>query len=192
MRIYTKTGDQGETALFSGNRVPKDDSFVHALGTVDELSAALGLSIAFLPTDEAFSIYKEQLEEIQHTLFDLGAAVATPRTKASEDKIGKTRFDAEGTKQLEEWMDQMSKELPPLRQFILPGGHTAAAHLHMARNICRRAERHAVPLFRHGAVSEKVIVYLNRLSDYLFVLTRRVNQLTHAVETPWKQHSHTS
>jgi cob(I)alamin adenosyltransferase len=186
MPIYTKTGDKGETSLFSGQRVPKDDSFMHALGTLDECSSAIGLALSLLPKEDRLGDTRERLVSIQHALFDLGAAVATPRNRSSEKQINKTRFGHDGIEKLENWIDEMDATLPKLTTFILPGGHPSSAALHLARNMCRRAERHAIPLHHHAAVSDNVIIYLNRLSDYLFVLTRLVNHLTDSPETVWE------
>lgn len=135
-----------------------------------------------------FQASREQLETIQHALFDVGAALATPRTRAVNSKIEKTRFDHEATTQLEQWIDEMEKTLPELHAFILPGGHPCGAMLHLARSISRRAERLVVPLNKQSDVSDHILTYLNRLSDYLFVLSRYINQLTHSPETLWEQH----
>lgn len=188
MKIYTRTGDKGQTSLYSGERVSKDDPFIHAIGTVDECNSTIGAALSFLPKSELFQETRTQLETIQHALFDLGAALATPRTRATESKIEKTRFDHDDTESLEHWIDNMDKELPPLHAFILPGGHPAAALLHLARSICRRAERLVVPLTMHADVSQHVMIYLNRLSDYLFVVSRWINQLANTPETLWQHH----
>jgi cob(I)alamin adenosyltransferase len=184
-KIYTKTGDKGDTSLFSGQRVPKSDPFIQALGSIDECNSAIGAAISMMPKDELFFPVIEQLEIIQHALFDVGATVATPRTTAANSKIKKTRFDQEETSLLEEWIDTMTHELPPLKTFILPGGHSCGAMLHLARSICRRAEREVVPLTHHADVSDNIFIYLNRLSDYLFTVSRYVNHLTHSPETCW-------
>lgn len=188
MKIYTKTGDKGETSLFTGQRVPKNDPFIEALGTVDECNSAIGASIALLGNNPKLSKTKEQLETIQHSLFDLGAALATPRTRAAASKIEKTRFENEDIEMLEKWMDAMDLELPKLQAFILPGGHPAGAMLHLARSICRRAERIVIPLHHQADVSEHVVMYLNRLSDYLFVASRYINHQLQVPETLWEQH----
>ena len=188
MKIYTKTGDQGETSLFTGQRVPKDTPFIDALGTVDECNSCIGAALSFLPKTAQFADVREQLETIQHALFDVGAALATPRTRATQTKLNKTRFDDEAIRLLEQWIDQMEEKLPKLHSFILPGGHTAGALLHLSRSICRRAERCVLPMHREGDVSDGVIIYLNRLSDYLFVLSRYVNHLNHSPEVLWKPH----
>ncbi len=190
MKIYTKTGDKGETSLFTGKRLFKNDPYFEALGSVDECNSVIGAAIALLPTTAKFHSIQEELSIIQHTLFDLGAALATPLTQASDLKIAKTRFDQEGITLLEKWMDEMDYQLPALKTFILPGGHAAGALLHLARSICRRAERLIVPLYRHADVSEYVLMYINRLSDYLFIASRYVNHLNHNPEIQWEQHKH--
>jgi cob(I)alamin adenosyltransferase len=187
-KIYTKTGDKGETSLFTGQRVIKNDPLIEAIGTVDECNCSIGVAVAMLGNRPEFKPVKEQLETIQHALFDVGAALATPRTRAAASKIDKTRFDDEATAALEEWIDQMEAKLPALHSFILPGGHPSGASLHLARSICRRAERLVVPLNKRADVSDRVLRYLNRLSDYLFVLSRYVNQLALSQETPWQPH----
>jgi cob(I)alamin adenosyltransferase len=187
-KIYTRTGDKGQTSLFTGQRVPKNDPYIEALGSVDECNCAIGAALAHLPKDPRFHKYQEQLETIQHTLFDLGAALATPRSSAADAKIKKTRFDHDGVTALENWMDEMENELPKLQSFILPGGHTCGSLLHLARSISRRAERHVVPIYNHADVSEDVLMYLNRLSDYLFMASRQINHLLGAPETIWEQH----
>jgi len=188
MKIYTKTGDKGQTSLFTGKRVLKNDLFVEALGTVDECNSSLGIAISLMQANPILSKTKEQLETIQHTLFDVGAAIATPRTEAIESKIEKTRFDKEDVTVLERWIDEMESELPKLQAFILPGGHPCGATLHLARSICRRAERIVVPLNQQADVSDNVAMYLNRLSDYLFVASRYVNFILNLPETTWEPH----
>jgi cob(I)alamin adenosyltransferase len=188
MKIYTKTGDKGQTSLFTGQRVAKNDPFIEALGTVDECNSAIGVAISLLPSDELFAQVKAQLILIQHTLFDLGAALATPRTRAAIAKIEKTRFDHDGVDQLEKWMDLWDEQLPKLHSFILPGGHPSGAMLHLARSICRRAERTVLPLHKHADVSDPVLIYLNRLSDYLFIISRYVNHLINIPESKWEHH----
>lgn len=186
MKIYTRTGDKGETSLFTGQRVPKTDPFIEAIGSVDECNSAIGTALALLPEDKKVNSVREHLIIIQHALFDVGAALATPRTRAADIKLKKTRFDQEEIGQLEKWMDQMETELPELKTFILPGGHPAGAALHLARSICRRAERRTIPLDKD--VSETVLIYLNRLSDYLFFASRYVNFAMERQEVKWKPH----
>lgn len=184
-KIYTRTGDKGETSLFSGQRVPKDNPFIDALGAIDECNSAIGAALSAIPKEEQFSSVIEQLNMVQHALFDLGAAVATPRTTAANAKIEKTRFDQEEIDLLEKWIDEMTQQLPPLKTFILPGGHLGGAMLHLARSVCRRAERVVIPLMHQADVSEAVFVYLNRLSDYLFTVSRYVNHLAQVPENCW-------
>lgn len=186
MKIYTKTGDKGETSLFTGQRVPKTDPFIEALGSVDECNSAIGAALSLLPENATIKPVQDQLIMIQHALFDVGAALATPRTRAVDSKLKKTRFDHEEIELLEKWMDEMEAKLPELKAFILPGGHPAGAALHLARSICRRAERRTIPL--NADVSETVLVYLNRLSDYLFFVSRYVNFLMNCPETKWMPH----
>lgn len=189
MKIYTKTGDKGETSLYTGKRVPKNDQNVIALGTVDETNTAIGAAIALIPQDnKTLKELERQLIIIQHALFDVGAALATPRTSASEQKIKKTRFDEEETALLEKWIDEMELELPTLHSFILPGGHPAGAMLHLARSICRRAERVVIPMNQKGDVPDVVLIYINRLSDYLFVASRFLNHVLKRPETKWQPH----
>lgn len=188
VKIYTKTGDKGETSLFTGERVPKYHDNIKTLGDIDECNSAIGAAASFINADAKFAIIKQQLNWIQNALFDLGAAVATPRTRAVTKKLDKTRFDHASITLLEEWIDKHEHELPPLKNFILPSGHPAGAMIHLARTICRRAERHAVSLFMTGDITEDVLVYLNRLSDYLFVLARRVNALSGSQEQTWQPH----
>lgn len=187
MKIYTKTGDKGQTSLFTGQRVPKNDPFIEALGSVDECNSAIGIAVSFLPNESKFLPIREQLETIQHALFDVGAALATPRTRAVEAKLNKTRFDKDETKILENWIDEMDEKLPPLKAFILPGGDSCGAFLHLARSICRRAERRVLPLQINADVDDNVVIYLNRLSDYLFCVSRYVNFLKKSPETLWMQ-----
>ena len=187
-KIYTRSGDSGETSLFTGQRIPKNDPFLEAIGTVDECNSCIGMAVSLLEQHPLLGQVKTQLETIQHALFDVGAALATPRTKATNQKIEKTRFDSEATAILEEWIDVMADKLPELHSFILPGGHPGGAAIHLARTICRRAERQVIPLEKKGDVSNHVIIYLNRLSDYLFMLARYVNHLMNVPETLWQPH----
>lgn len=190
MKIYTKTGDKGTSSLYTGERLEKTDHVFEALGTVDECNAAIGVSLAALPAIPDLATLREQLTHIQHSLFDLGAGLATPRDTAKEKAKEKTRFGSEGVILLEKWIDAMEEKLPPLHSFILPGGHPSGAHLHLARTICRRAERTAIPLLRAGKAEEAIGVYLNRLSDYLFVASRTANRLLNSPEAAWHPHHH--
>ena len=180
MKIYTKTGDKGETGLFDGTRVPKDATRVDAYGSVDELNAVLGGAVAFLEDAEIADI----LRQIQRDLFAVGARLADPRL-GREGKSDKDRFGADRVTRLEEIIDRFEAELPPLRRFILPGGSRAGALLHLARTVCRRAERRIVTLAREIEIQPVVITYMNRLSDLLFVLARAANHRARAEEIPW-------
>lgn len=189
MKIYTRTGDQGKTSLFTGKRVSKKHPFIEALGAVDEANSAIGMVIAFLPLEKKeLKEIKKQLENIQHALFDVGAAIATPRTEASEKKLEKTRFDDESIGTIEKWIDAMQEALPPLTHFILPGGHQSGAALHLSRSLIRRAERDVTSLYDQEDVSKDVLIYLNRLSDYLFMASRYVNHVLNIPETIWEPH----
>ena len=178
MKIYTKTGDKGETSLFGGKRVPKDSLRIEAYGTVDELNSIIGVCRSLTPAKEIDSI----LEEIQNDLFTLGADLATPQD--SQSKAVK-RIQASDTSRLEQHIDAVEPKLEPLKSFILPGGSQLAALLHFARTVCRRAERVVVHLSRTEQIGEQPVIYLNRLSDLLFVLTRLANKLSDTLETKW-------
>lgn len=178
MKIYTKTGDDGTTSLFSGGRVPKHHLRVESYGTVDELNSYLGLARSVTISDLA----DNQLEAIQNHLFRLGADLATPMNAKAEWLI---RIMDEEIQWLEETIDDLSQDLPELKNFILPGGVPVAAHLHVARTICRRAERLVVALQEVEDINEKSLIYLNRLSDYLFTLARYENAQNNEAETKW-------
>jgi cob(I)alamin adenosyltransferase len=169
-RIYTKTGDQGETGLGDGRRVPKDHPRVAAYGSVDELNAVLGLALAAVSDHE----HRQLLQSIQNDLFDVGADLCMPQ--AADEVAGKAlRVRPEQAARLEKAIDELNAALQPLRSFVLPGGTPGAAWSHLARTICRRAERDVVTLARTEPVNPEVVVYLNRLSDLLFVLARIQN-----------------
>lgn len=178
MKIYTKTGDSGETSLFAGGRVPKSHLRVEAYGTTDELNSLLGVVRTYaLP-----ALAQTWLERIQNELFTVGADLATPMDAKADWLVRLT--DAPITL-LEHNIDQMDADLPALKNFILPGGTPAAAHTHTARTVCRRAERVCVALAAHEAINPLVITYLNRLSDFLFVLARWLNLQAGESETKW-------
>ncbi len=178
MKIYTKTGDRGETALFGGMRVPKQDLRVDAYGTIDELNAFLGLARALgaSPTTDAL------LNKVQNQLFHLGADLATP--PASKAKWI-TRISKEDVVWLEDSIDQLEGELEPLKNFILPGGSGAAAQLQVARAVCRRAERLVAGLAAREDIGAQVLAYVNRLSDWLFTLARYENKQAGESESKW-------
>jgi cob(I)alamin adenosyltransferase len=183
MKIYTKTGDRGETGLFAGPRVRKDDPRIEAYGTVDELNAVLGLARCEKLPPEIDGL----IAGIQHTLFDLGAELATPDPASrGTDLVSTGQIEA-----LEAAIDKYEATLPPLKTFILPGGVDGAAWLHLARTVCRRAERHVVTLgHEKGAkLSPHVLVYLNRLGDLLFVLARAVNHMAGHGDIAWQKSS---
>ena len=182
-RIYTKTGDDGTTGLFGGIRVRKDDLRIEAYGTVDELNATIGV-VRTCALPESIS---EQIASISSVLFTLGADLATPLDPPPSFEI--PRITMEHIGELESWIDRFDEQLEPLKAFILPGGTPAAAHLHVARTICRRAERCAVALAAHQDVGIYVVRYLNRLSDYLFTVARAVNAEAGVADVPWRARS---
>ncbi len=174
-RIYTKAGDQGETGLGDGSRVPKDHPRVAAYGSVDELNAVLGLLLAHPPAGLAAAEQAELLRGIQNDLFDVGADLCWPPGEG-EQPGQRLRVRPEQAQRLEAAIDRLNERLAPLRSFVLPGGSQTAAWCHLARTVCRRAERDVVALARAEPVNPQVIVYLNRLSDLLFVLARVANR----------------
>ncbi len=176
MKIYTRTGDQGETGLFGGGRVRKDNLRVRAYGEVDELNALLGV-IRATGIDATLDL---ALERVQNELFVVGSDLATP----GEAKYI-PRMDTEHVEMLEQDIDRFESELEPLKQFILPGGTLTAAYLHLARTVCRRAERAVVSLHNEEPLTPAVMLYLNRLSDWLFVLARLVNVRANQPDVPW-------
>jgi cob(I)alamin adenosyltransferase len=177
VKIYTRTGDQGETGLLGGVRVKKHDPRIEAYGTVDELNAMLGVVRSTHPSRRVDQI----LEHIQNELFTVGAELATPAAK--EVRAGK--IEEAHVARLEEMIDLCETELAPLKNFILPGGCPAASQLHLTRTVARRAERHVVNLSQSEAVSPKIVVYLNRLSDLLFVLARFENARAGVPDVKW-------
>ncbi|KAK3595721.1 hypothetical protein CHS0354_025343 [Potamilus streckersoni] len=169
-KIYTKTGDKGTSATFTGERRVKDDNIFEALGTTDELSSVIGVAMEYCT--EAGHSFVHQLETVQCVLQDVGSAIATPSTSARDAHRKKTEFSLQHVTTLENWIDTHTEELPPLKHFILPSGGKSAATLHLARSICRRAERRITSLVRSGEVEPETLRYLNRLSDYLFTVAR--------------------
>ena len=181
MKIYTKTGDAGHTGLFGGGRVDKDHPRVEAYGDVDELNAFIGLarSIEMMPRID------EVLVPIQRDLFSIGALLATPDHDKMREQLQKARIDDERIAELERAIDDCERELEPLRSFIVPGGTPKSSALHVARTACRRAERRVVALNREVGLPELAIIYLNRLSDLLFMLARVANHRAGAGEVTW-------
>jgi cob(I)alamin adenosyltransferase len=178
MKIYTKTGDTGDTSLFGGKRVPKSSLRIDAYGTVDELNALLGVSRALKPHAEVDSI----LEQIQNQLFVLGADLAAPfdTTPMKMQRVQQNEIQI-----LEETIDRLDVQLKPLKSFILPGGSAVSAQLHVARTVCRRAERFVDALGRKEEIGKFPLVYLNRLADLLFVLARCTNKISKVNDIPW-------
>ena len=181
MKIYTRTGDRGDTGLFGGGRVAKNDPRVEAYGDVDELNAHLGLARAI----EMMPRIDEVLVPIQRDLFALGALLATPDHAKMHEQLTKARIDDDRVAQLERAIDQGEEELEPLRAFIVPGGTPKSAALHVARTVCRRAERRVITLAQTTELPSLVVIYLNRLSDLLFVLARVANRRAGAGEVSW-------
>ena len=182
IKIYTKTGDTGDTGLFGGGRVGKDHPRVEAYGDIDELNAVLGMARAV----EMMPRIDEVLVPIQRDLFAIGALLATPNPEKMREQLAKARVDDGRIAQLERAIDEGESELEPLKAFIVPGGTPKAAALHVARTVCRRAERRVVHLHREeDSIPQLVVIYLNRLSDLLFVLARVANRRAGAGEVTW-------
>lgn len=179
MKIYTKTGDQGTTSLFGGRRISKDDLRIEAYGTIDELNSAVGMLNNFIQEAQL----KIHSLDIQSYLFVIGSNLAADpeihTIKVPDLEVSKTNL-------LEVWIDEMEKELKPLQYFVLPGGSQGSSQAHICRTICRRAERRVVSLSQMESVHPEIIIYLNRLSDYLFVLSRYLNHLSEIEEIYWK------
>jgi cob(I)alamin adenosyltransferase len=188
MKVYTGTGDGGKTSLFSGERIAKSDARIEAYGDLDELNAVVGSIVATLPRHPASRELTSQLVKIQSDLFQVGALLATSPGSPAADHLAPVK--AEQGQWLEDRIDAMDTRLDRLNAFILPGGHPAAAWSHMARTVCRRAERRVVKLASSGALIqdglEEMLVYLNRLSDYFFVLARYCNHLAGVTDTLWQ------
>jgi len=181
VKIYTKTGDEGLTGLFGGGRVSKDDPRVEAYGDVDELNAVLGVVRAV----EMMPRIDEVLVPVQRDLFSIGALLATPDLEKMRQHLAKAQIDEDRIAELERRIDECDRELEPLRAFIVPGGTPKAAALHVARTVCRRAERRVILLQREHEIPQIVVVYLNRLSDLLFTLARVANTRAGAAEVTW-------
>jgi cob(I)alamin adenosyltransferase len=184
MKLYTRSGDDGSTGLFGGGRVRKDQLRVETYGTVDELNASIGLAAAACdPGSPVQRRLAEILAQLQSRLFDLGADLATPEGNEQEGKI--VRIAPEHVATVETWIDEIDAGNVPLKSFILPGGTEFAARLHLARTICRRAERRAVALQWEAGTNKETIVYLNRVGDLLFAMARRANADGGVGDVPW-------
>ncbi|WP_299796076.1 cob(I)yrinic acid a,c-diamide adenosyltransferase [uncultured Maribacter sp.] len=185
MKIYTKTGDDGTTGLFGGTRVPKHHIRIDSYGTVDELNSWLGL----IRDQDISPIYKQQLTSIQEHLFTVGAILATDPEKEilknGQERLKITKVGTTEINFLEQVIDEMDGQLPPMTHFILPGGHTAVSYCHIARTVCRRAERISTLLFQTEPFDKNVLSFINRLSDYLFVLARKLSYDLQADEIKW-------
>jgi len=183
MKVYTGSGDRGKTSLFSGERIAKNDLRIEAYGDVDELNSIIGNLLAGLP--ESLAPLAGDLTRIQCDLLDVGAWLATTPGSAAVEML--TPFTPDKVTWLEAAIDRLDEALPPLKGFILPGGHPAGAQAHVARTVCRRAERHALKIgdTPQGDSPAVILTYLNRLSDYLFVLARYCNHATGTAETLW-------
>jgi cob(I)alamin adenosyltransferase len=183
MKIYTKTGDDGTTGLFGGGRVRKDDARVEAYGTIDELNSVIGVARASGLPAEIDSV----LAFVQEDLFVVGAELATVAGK--EDKLPMPLISAERAELLERAIDRMEEGLPALTSFVIPGGAPGGAFLHHARTVCRRAERTVLGAAKASSIRAEIVVYLNRLSDFLFVSARRANQAAKTPDVPWAPRS---
>lgn len=185
MKIYTKTGDNGSTALFGGTRVSKNHLRIEAYGTVDELNSYIGL----IKDQKIDAFLQQNLIQIQNDLFTLGSMLATPpekeTLKSGKERLNIPKINEKSILFLENNIDLMNDSLPQMTHFILPGGHTTVSFCHIARCICRRAERHSVTLNSHEEISKDILTYLNRLSDYLFVLARKLSLDLKVQETKW-------
>ncbi len=196
MKIYTRTGDTGTTGLFGGPRVRKDDVRIEAYGTVDELNAVLGcvrsaLEVAYAErghgseAEELLKLFGDYFVSVQHELFSLGAELASPRPDDHQLRV----IGAAHIERLERWIDESESRLAPLKQFILPGGSVVASQIHVARGVCRRSERRVISLAEsvglETPIGAETIVYLNRLSDWLFVVSRDINRLLGCADQPW-------
>jgi cob(I)alamin adenosyltransferase len=181
VKIYTKTGDAGDTGLFGGGRVSKDHPRTAAYGDVDELNSAIGLARATAPVE----LFDDLLEAVQRDLFSIGGRLATPEPEKVAKAMKKAVLPPERAESFERVMDDAERELPPLDAFVLPGGTSKAAALHLARTVCRRAERSVVHLARQDEAPPEILVYLNRLSDLLFTLARLANHRAGSPDITW-------
>lgn len=185
VKVYTKTGDKGETSLFGGKRVPKFSLRVEAYGTVDELNSAIGVAIAHVSSSKYQVLrIKKELIKIQHDLFDIGSSLANPNPKYPKET---SEFIQKKVQEFEKLIDAMAEVIPDFQCFILPGAGKAGAHLHLCRTIARRAERRIIELSRKEPINPDIIIYVNRLSDMLFTMARFVNYKEKKKETIWHQ-----
>lgn len=178
--LYTRTGDQGSTSLVDGSRAQKDCTRIDAYGEVDELSSALGLVAS---SDKCPDEIRDEISHVQHIMFEIGGYLATPVKEGSEPVLP---FLKEETARLEGWIDALDERVPRLKSFILPGGSDESSRCHMARTICRRAERRILTLSRESFVDPEVLTYVNRLSDYLFIAARYLNFLNGVEDIAWQ------
>jgi len=181
MKIYTKTGDKGKTSLFSGNRVAKHHLRIESYGTVDELNSYIGLIKDYCPVGEDISL----LNHIQDRLFTIGSILATEPSEKNKERFKLPKIKESDIEGLEKSMDEMNEQLPEMTHFLLPGGHPVVSYCHVGRTICRRAERRITALNEEQTVDEKVLKYINRLSDFLFVLSRYWGKKVEAKEVKW-------
>ncbi len=177
IKIYTRTGDKGKTSLIDGTRVLKSNERVETYGTIDELNSSIGVALAFLSQNK-FKQLKKELEQIQHDLFDIGSALSTPDARPIPG-LEKRSLD------FEKLIDTLTDKLPPLKNFILPGGGKAGSYLHVCRTLARRAERRVVYLMQHEDIDISIMIYLNRLSDLFFTIARYVNYQEKNKEVKW-------
>jgi cob(I)alamin adenosyltransferase len=183
MKLYTRSGDDGTTGLFSGARVSKNHPRIEAYGTVDELNACLGLCIAACGSSQSELVIRTILSKIQSRLFDIGADLATPEGAKNESRI--VRISEDHVSESERWIDEIDSKNPPLQTFIMPGGSELAARLHLARTVCRRSERLIVGLAHTEPVGEALLRFMNRVSDLLFAMARLVNKESGVGDSPW-------
>lgn len=183
MNLYTRSGDDGTTGLFSGARVSKDHPRIMAYGTVDEFNACLGLCTSLMREGKQMEVMRHILQSVQSRMFDIGADLATPEGAKNESKIN--RISDRHVAEAEGWIDQIDSQNHPLQTFVMPGGTELAARLHLARTVCRRAERLIVGLAHTEPIGEPVLRYMNRVSDLLFAMARLSNKIDGVGDTPW-------
>ena len=186
MKLYTRSGDDGTTGLFSGARVSKNHPRIEAYGTVDEFNACLGLCISACGPGKMEQVIRTIMVQIQSRLFDIGADLATPEGAKNESKI--VRIDETHVTEVERWIDEIDSKNTPLQTFVMPGGTDLASRLHLARTVCRRAERLMVGLSNTEPVGEGMMRYMNRVSDLLFAMARLSNKESGVGDIPWKPH----